>query len=153
VLRGKTASLFRWATGTGARLGGASLHDQDRLGTFGELVGMAFQLVDDALDYSSETTQKTALADLRDGKMTLPLVLTLERDPALIATVRRIHRGDDAPLAEVRAKVLQSGACEETRELADAHTKRALEVLRAAPQSQARSLLEDVVGRLATRNG
>jgi octaprenyl-diphosphate synthase len=153
VLRGKTASLFRWATSTGARLGGASSNDQDRFGTFGELVGMAFQLVDDALDYASETTHKTALADLRDGKMTLPLVLTLERNPGLIQMVRRIHRGDDEPLAEVRAKVLEGGACDETRELADAHTSRALEVLRAVPQSRARTLLEDVVARLAHRSG
>jgi octaprenyl-diphosphate synthase len=153
VLRGKTASLFRWATRTGARLGGASEDGQERLGTFGELVGMAFQLVDDALDYASEVTQKTALADLRDGKMTLPLVLALERSPELIQQVRQIRGGDDAPLAEVRRRVLESGACDEVRHLADAKTARALEVLRTVPDSVARSLLEDVVAQLAARNG
>ncbi len=81
ILRGKTASLFRWATGTGARLGGAGSTDQERLQTVGELVGMAFQLVDDSLDYSSEVSGKTTLADLREGKMTLPLVLAIERSP------------------------------------------------------------------------
>jgi octaprenyl-diphosphate synthase len=151
VLRGKTASLFRWATATGARLGGADELDQERLGTVGELVGMAFQLVDDALDYSSENPDKTALADLRDGKMTLPLVLAIERHPELLSAVRRIHRGEDAPLAEVRRQVVESGACEEVRKLAEGKTARALEVLRSIPKSNARALLEDVVSSLAQR--
>jgi octaprenyl-diphosphate synthase len=153
VLRGKTASLFRWAASTGARLGGARVDDQERLGTFGELVGMAFQLVDDALDYASESTQKTALADLRDGKMTLPLVLALERRPELIHAVRRIHKGDDMPLAEVRKAVVETGACDDVRKLASATTDRALAVLCAVPESAARALLEDVVAQLARRNG
>jgi octaprenyl-diphosphate synthase len=151
VLRGKTASLFRFATSTGARLGGASEADQERLGLFGELVGMAFQLVDDALDYGDDSTHKTPLSDLRDGKMTLPLVLALEQSPDLIHAVRKIHEGDDTPLASVRERVLASGACEEVRRLADAKTARALEVLRAMPRSQARNLLEEVVAGLSQR--
>lgn len=153
VLRGKTASLFRFATSAGARLGGASEADQERLGLFGELVGMAFQLVDDALDYAGESTRKTALSDLRDGKMTLPLVLTVERYPDLLAAVRLIHRGDDAPIQDVRRRVLESGACEEVRKLAEAKTERALEVLSAIPRSQARTLLEEVAGGLSHRTG
>jgi octaprenyl-diphosphate synthase len=152
VLRGKTASLFRWATRTGARLGGASVDDQERLGTVGELVGMAFQLVDDALDYSSDSPEKTALADLRDGKMTLPLVLALERTPDLIGAVRRVHRGDDASLADIRARVVATGSCDEVRRLAEAKTARALEILRAAPKTEARTLLEGVVSKLAERS-
>ena len=152
VLRGKTASLFRWATSTGARLGGGSEADQERLGTVGELVGMAFQLVDDSLDYTNECSDKTALADLRDGKMTLPLVLAIERNPDLVGSVLRVHRGEDASLAEVRQLVLESGACDEVRRLANAQTARALDILRAAPKSEARRLLEDVVSKLAERS-
>lgn len=153
VLRGKTASLFQWTTSTGARLAGASPEDQERLGTFGELVGMAFQLVDDALDYTSETTKKNALADLRDGKMTLPLVLALERKPELIEPVRRIHGGDDAPLSEVRRRVIETGACDDVRKLAAQSTTRALQVLASVRESPARTLLENVVAELANRSG
>jgi octaprenyl-diphosphate synthase len=153
VLRGKTASLFQWTTSTGARLAGASVEDQERLGTFGELVGMAFQLVDDALDYTSEATTKTALADLRDGKMTLPLVLALERRPELIEAVRRIHGGDDAPLPEVRRRVIETGACDDVRKLAAQSTTRALQVLASVRESPARTLLESVVAELANRSG
>ncbi|MBM4362430.1 MAG: polyprenyl synthetase family protein [Deltaproteobacteria bacterium] len=152
VLRGKTASLFRWAARTGARVGGAAEIDQERLAAVGELVGMGFQLIDDALDYSSDETEKTAAADLRDGKLTLPLVLALERDPELVHPVTRIHRGDDSPLAEVRRRVVASGACDEVRRIADAHTDRALESLRLVPRSPARDLLEETIVRLARRN-
>lgn len=151
ILRGKTASLFRWATGTGARLGGASSSDQESLETFGELIGMAFQLVDDVLDYTSDGADKTPLADLRDGKMTLPLVLALERDADLIHAVRRIYRGDDAPLAEVCGSVIDSGACDEVRRIAHAHTTRALEVLHRVPRSAPRAMLESVVADLDLR--
>jgi octaprenyl-diphosphate synthase len=153
VLRGKTASLFQWTTSTGARLSGASAEDQERLGTFGELVGMAFQLVDDALDYTSETTKKTALADLKDGKMTLPLVLALERKPELIEPVRRIHGGDEGPLSEVRQRVIETGACDDVRKLAAQNTTRALQVLASVRESPARTLLENVVAELANRSG
>jgi len=151
ILRGKTASLFRFATSVGARLGGASDADQERLGLVGELVGMAFQLVDDALDYRHESTHKTALSDLRDGKMTLPLVLTLEKHPELLAAVRAIHRGDDVPIDEVRSRVLESGACEEVRKLAESKTARALSVLAAVPRSSARSLFEELIDGLSHR--
>ncbi|HVW30647.1 MAG TPA: polyprenyl synthetase family protein [Polyangiaceae bacterium] len=152
VLRGKTASLFRFATSVGARLGGAAEADQERFGLVGELVGMAFQLVDDALDYRHESTNKTALSDLRDGKMTLPLVLMLEKHPELLSAVRAIHRGDDAPIEAVRRRVLESGACEEVRKLAETKTARALSVLASVPRSDARSLLEELVGGLSHRD-
>jgi octaprenyl-diphosphate synthase len=152
ILLGKTASLFRWTTATGARLGGASATDQERFGTIGELVGVAFQLVDDSLDYSNEVSEKTALADLRDGKMTLPLVLAVERAPDLAESVRRVHRGDDASLSEVRRRVVESGACDEVRRLADEKTARALDILAQVPKSEARSLLEDVIAKLAGRS-
>lgn len=152
ILQGKTASLFRWATGTGARLGGASTTDQGNLETFGELVGMAFQLVDDVLDYTSDGADKTPLADLRDGKMTLPLVLALESNPDLLHPVRRIHRGDDTPLGEVCARVIESGACEEVRRIAHGHTVKALEVLHRVPRSAPRTMLESIVADLDLRN-
>lgn len=151
ILRGKTASLFRWATSTGARLGGASPGQQESLATFGELVGMAFQLVDDVLDYTSDGADKTPLADLRDGKMTLPLVLALERNAELIDPVRRIYRGDDEPLDEVCRSVVESGACDEVRRAAHAHTARALEVLQQVPRSTPRAMLELVVADLDQR--
>lgn len=151
ILRGKTASLFRWATSTGAQLGGAIDVDQDRLGAFGELLGMAFQLVDDALDYTSSDPDKTPLADLREGKPTLPLVLAAQRSPELVEPVRRIHAGDDSGIADISRRVVQSGACEEVRGRAARYTERALAILDSVRPSSARSLLKEVALELVER--
>src|SRR5687768_9594594 len=64
VLRDKTASLFAWSARTGAHLGGAGPAIEDKMASFGERLGIAFQLVDDVLDYSGERTGKTLLVDL-----------------------------------------------------------------------------------------
>lgn len=151
VLRGKTASLFAWAARVGARLGGGSELDQARLARFGERMGIAFQLVDDVLDYAGERSGKTLLADLREGKLTLPLVLAATRRPELIEPLRRIHAGDQAPVAQVSEIVLESGACDEVRRRARDCTDRAVAELRALPPSPARSLLELVTYQLAER--
>jgi octaprenyl-diphosphate synthase len=152
ILRGKTASLFAWATATGARIAGASTEDRERFGVFGELVGMAFQLVDDVLDYASEVTEKTRLGDLREGKLTLPLVVALERDPALLESVKRVHAGDDGPLDMIRERVLRSNACQDVRRLADDYTARAVAVLGETQAGDGRRVLEAVAEQLARRS-
>ena len=152
ILRGKTASLFRWATATGARIGGAPPVEEERLAQFGEEVGMAFQLVDDVLDYEGDGTDKTFCADLREGKLTLPLVLAVQRDPRLVDPLRTIHGGDDAPVEEVRGRVLAAGVCADVRRRAADHTSRAVGVLRRAPPGPARALLESVALELVARH-
>jgi octaprenyl-diphosphate synthase len=151
ILRDKTASLFRFATSAGARLGGAS-HEQARpLSDFGEALGIAFQLVDDALDYTGEETGKTLFADLREGKITLPLVLAVEKVPALGALLQQIHDGDDSIVDEVRRAVMASGVCAEVRRRAREFTHRALKSLSPLPATRARALLESVALELADR--
>ncbi len=81
VIERKSASLMAAACSVGARLGGVTRAEQRRLGAFGHEFGLAFQLRDDALDYSAGETQlgKAPFTDLREGKVTLPLLLTLKR--------------------------------------------------------------------------
>lgn len=151
ILRGKTASLFSWATRTGARLGGAGRRDQERLGCFGERLGIAFQLVDDVLDYSGEQTGKTLLADLTEGKLTLPLVLAVARVPELLEPLSRIHAGDREPVDQVSRVVVECGACDEVRRRACEHTRRAVDELETLVPGPARTLLEGVAYQLAER--
>jgi octaprenyl-diphosphate synthase len=152
ILLDKTASLFAWATRVGARVAGAPAEIEHSLARFGELLGMSFQLVDDVLDYSSERTGKTSLADLREGKLTLPLVLAVERRPELRDPVARIHAGDGAgELERVRAAVLECGACDEARRRAGQYTDLAVAALRGVEPGPARSLLEGVAWELAGR--
>jgi octaprenyl-diphosphate synthase len=151
VLRGKTASLFVWATRMGAMTGGANAEEQAALADFGGELGMAFQLVDDVLDYVGEDSGKTLLADLGEGKLTLPLVLALERVPRLLGAVRRIHAGDRGPVGEVSRVVGESGACDEVRRRAAEHTRRGVKALERIGDSPARRLLQSVAEQLVQR--
>lgn len=76
---GKTAALFASACEAGAELGGASAKEVRALREYGRLLGLAFQIVDDVLDYSGDATQmgKPIGADLRNGNITLPVILYL----------------------------------------------------------------------------
>lgn len=151
ILRDKTASLFSWATRSGARIAGASPEDQERLAGFGERLGIAFQLVDDVLDYSGEQTGKTLLNDLREGKLTLPLVLAVARMPELVHALRRIYAGDREPVQAVSRAVVESGACDEVRRRASVYTQEAVEDLSSVAAGPARVLLEHVAHELAAR--
>ncbi|HTQ70534.1 MAG TPA: polyprenyl synthetase family protein [Acidocella sp.] len=79
VIRGKTAALFAAAAQVGGVIAGASAQDCEALQSFGMDLGMAFQLVDDALDYAADQAQlgKTVGDDFREGKLTYPVILAL----------------------------------------------------------------------------
>ena len=80
IIQQKTASLLGVSSALGALSVGASREDVDRMRKFGEAIGMAFQIQDDILDYSrSAQTGKPANNDLREGKITLPLIEVLEQ--------------------------------------------------------------------------
>jgi octaprenyl-diphosphate synthase len=151
IVLDKTASLFVWATRTGARMGGASPAEQAWMAAFGEHIGLAFQLVDDVLDYVGKETGKTLLTDLREGKPTLPLVLAVRRAPELLERVRRLHAGEPVPVEDISRDVVESGACEEVRARAAEATLRALESLSRLPPSPARLLLEQFARELGDR--
>jgi octaprenyl-diphosphate synthase len=152
ILSDKTASLFRLAAWSGATLGGASAQEREALAEFGERLGMAFQLVDDVLDYSSVTSGKTLCADLIEGKVTLPLVLAAKNDAKLLDCVMRIRDGLHDEIGALRAKVLGSGACDMVRQRARQETQHALLALERVPDSPARSLLRGIARQLAVRD-
>lgn len=157
ILREKTASLFQFATAGGARLAGGTPLVQRALGEFGERLGMAFQLVDDVLDYAGEDTGKTLGADLIEGKVTLPLVLAVQTDALqgdgnltqLIEAVR--SNPEPSAVEELRQRVVASGACELVRRRASAETDAAVAALASLPDSPARRLLTSVAQKLAQR--
>jgi octaprenyl-diphosphate synthase len=153
VLRDKTASLFSFATRSGALMAGASPEHAEALAEFGEHLGIAFQLIDDAIDYDGDSTGKTLHADLIEGKMTLPLVLAIADDPSLQDLVAQIHAGDGAPVAEVSRRVVASGALKEVRARAKERTQRAIAALGRVPASPSRMLLEVVASEMTRRSG
>jgi octaprenyl-diphosphate synthase len=151
ILRDKTASLFRFAARAGASLAGASERDQALLSDFGECLGMAFQLVDDLLDYTGSSTGKTMFADLAQGKLTLPLVLAVQQSPDLISELQQIRAGERAAVESLRQRVIASGVCDRVLKRALGYTSRAIEHLTQLPPSAPRSLLQSVAQQLADR--
>jgi octaprenyl-diphosphate synthase len=153
IVRGKTASLFEWAARAGATCAGAPSEGRNALGEFGARMGLAFQLVDDAIDYCGDprAAGKSLLADLKEGKLTLPLIRTLAKDPCLRADVNASRAGDVEAAFRVAAAVRRSGACEDVRTLAREESARALQPLESLPPSQGKTLLAAVARELAAR--
>jgi octaprenyl-diphosphate synthase len=91
VIRYKTAKLFEAAGEVGAILAGADASVQSAMAAYGRHLGTAFQLVDDALDYSGDSAElgKTVGDDLREGKATLPLIYLLQKGNREVKTVVR----------------------------------------------------------------
>jgi octaprenyl-diphosphate synthase len=153
ILEDKTASLFGWSARAGALVGGATSGETEALGRFGEHMGVAFQLVDDALDYAGDTAEmgKALLSDLGEGKVTLPLVLALAREPSLAAWLASAREGNvDAALALGNA-VRCMDVCDDVRRRAVSETDRALSALAEVRPSPAHEMLRDLAIELTAR--
>ncbi len=152
IVRDKTASLFRWAARSGARAARASEREIDALGDFGAHLGVAFQLVDDALDYADGGTGKDVFADLREGKLTLPLLRAVAGRDDLTALLAHAREGDTAAASKLLIAVRASRAVEEARGAARSETAAALASLDLLPRSPARDLLAAVARDLTLRS-
>ena len=147
IVEGKTASLFRWAMLAGARSTNLGEKAEGALDRYGLHLGVAFQLIDDELDFRTGTG-KDPLVDLREGKMTYPLVVAIERRPALQSEMERALRpesSDRSDFERIGEAIRETGALVATRKLAEEHANRALEALTVLPEGPPRDALETVV--------
>ena len=148
VVEGKTAALFRWAMFAGARAGGLESESCKALERYGLHLGVAFQLIDDHLDYAGDgsTIGKTPFTDLREGKMTHPVIIALERDPSLQSVLEELVASsvDEVPKAaksQLLSALTHTGALESTRELAIREADEACLALEGLPEGRARDAL------------
>jgi octaprenyl-diphosphate synthase len=156
LIRSKTASLMRTACELGA-LSGARRY-RDALGNFGESLGMAFQIADDLLDYREEegTTGKPSGLDLREHKVTLPLIHALrEMSSASRREVERLFESDaasDHDIASVAKIVDENGGFEYARERGDEYAEKAREALADLPDTVARRALTASISYVMERH-
>jgi len=150
VIKAKTATLFQAAAEVGAIAGGADETGRAAMRTYGLELGLAFQIVDDVLDYRGESGAmgKNTGDDLREGKMTLPVILTLrEANPAereiIAASLGNVDTSESA-LAQVIAIMERHNAFGRSVEQARAHVGRARAALAGVPQSEMRNILSDI---------
>ena len=151
VIQAKTAALFSAAAEIGAVITGRSASEQAALRIYGTNIGFAFQLIDDALDYSGEAARlgKRVGDDFREGKITLPVVLSYRRGSSEERAFwrRTLQDGaiEDADLDEAIALMLRHNAIEETIERACLYGKEAREALHVFPKSEARTALLNAI--------
>jgi octaprenyl-diphosphate synthase len=145
VIERKTAALFAAACKGPAILKGHPAEIQQSLESYGRHLGIAFQMVDDVLDYTGdpETTGKQVGDDLNEGKPTLPLIHTMtagsDDDAALIKSA--LAEKSSERLDEVIAAVKRSGGIDYTQSQAQMHRQQALSALNHLPDSSATSAL------------
>jgi octaprenyl-diphosphate synthase len=138
----KTACLFSGCARLGATLGGFDEPSEDALAAYGRYAGLAFQLVDDLLDFtaSSEQLGKPVLSDLKEGKVTLPLIYAIENGHhearEMVARVLEEKEFHSVQPETLVAFVRNSGALERARNLAHDYARRAKECLNGAGDSE-----------------
>ena len=149
IIRQKTASLIASACASGA----ASSQDDptviDRMHSFGEKIGMAFQIKDDLLDFGEESTGKPKGIDIKEKKLTLPLIYALgQTSPSARRRIlRRIKRDSESKdtFQSVYELILQEGGLEYARNKMLAYRQEAMAILHSFPENPARQSLEDLV--------
>jgi octaprenyl-diphosphate synthase len=158
IITGKTAYLIQSACEFGVIAAGASERLRSAARSFGLNLGIAFQLVDDALDYTSgtDTSGKPLGGDLREGKFTLPLLLYLESlpDEERQATIRELTDADLNPARQDRiiAEIASKGFADQTRDAAKSYLALASQALDVLPVCLEKNLLGAMVDFVLTRD-
>jgi len=158
ISRRKTACLFSACLRLGAVLGRRPAAEEDRLADFGLQVGMAFQIIDDLLDFTAkpERLGKPVVNDLREGKVTLPLVYALQDGSTgareKVDTVLKEKGFVSVAAAEIAALVRHSGAVEHTRQRAEEFVAEASTCLETFPDSPYKRALETIPQFVLTRD-
>lgn len=155
VIRSKTAKLFEASARLAALLAGSSAAVERHCAEYGQALGTAFQVIDDVLDYDGDVLEmgKNLGDDLREGKVTLPLIIAMQRGTeAERLTIRQaIETGGTGQMTEIIAIVQQTGALQATRDAAAAEALRALNALQTLPQNPYSDALEQLASQLLVR--
>jgi octaprenyl-diphosphate synthase len=154
----KTACLFSVCARLGAVASHADGHTQERLGEYAWNLGMAFQLVDDVLDFTAreKTLGKPVGGDLREGKVTLPLVYALDvstaGERALVETILRQRNYDEVPFSRILALLKKYRGVERVKERAQAFTDKARQIISQFPESPYQRALLSVTELVTERD-
>jgi geranylgeranyl pyrophosphate synthase len=153
-ISGKTASLFATAAEGGAMIAGTRPDWTERLRTYGENIGMAFQIVDDILDFAGDEEEmgKPVGSDLMQGTLTLPALLLIERYPNN-NPVKRLFSGRQRAESLRRSieMIRESDILEESTNVALDFRDRALAAIEPLPQSEAKDALVEVANWVMQR--
>ena len=157
IITAKTASLIASCCATGAASAGADAEMIKRMHDFGEAVGIAFQIKDDLFDYEqTEQTGKPRGIDIKEHKMTLPLIYALQQSDKtgkrfMITTVKS-YSEDKERVEKVIRMVMELGGLEYARKKMLAYQEKAFQLLDPLPESEYKSSLVSLVRFTTERN-
>ncbi len=148
VIKGKTAALFAAACEVGPLIADAGVNDARIMAEYGMNLGIAFQIADDVLDYSAnrEKLGKTVGDDFREGKMTAPVILALQKandeERAFWKRTMEDKQQEDSDLVRAQSILSRHGALQGGLALARDYAQKAREALAEAPDSPLRATLD-----------
>ena len=156
VIQGKTAMLFEASSHAGAVLAQATSEQEEALRLYGHHIGMAFQLVDDVLDYvgNAEDLGKNVGDDLAEGKPTLPLIFAMQNaDEDSAKMIRQaIRKGGTDELPQIIKIVQACGAIDYTNQKAKDHVDQAKQAISILEDTPAKAALEGLADLAISRN-
>jgi octaprenyl-diphosphate synthase len=155
IIRQKTATLIAACCGIGAASVGASAEEIEKMRKFGELIGIAFQIKDDLFDYTDAKIGKPTGIDIKEQKMTLPLIHALNTSSDterkwLLNSVKKYNK-DKKRVKEIIAFVKEKGGIEYTFEKMRSYQSKALEILNTYPESPYKDSLLTMVNYVIER--
>lgn len=157
VIDRKTAGLISAACQVGAILGGGSNAQEEALRDYGHNLGIAFQLIDDTLDYTGDAEElgKPVGNDIQEGKATLPFIFALRSGTAAVKKrLMEIFSAEKVPstdFLELKELVTRSGGIEYTRRLAMDHIERAKKAIEVFPTHPTKEILRDMADYVVCR--
>ena len=155
IIRQKTATLIAACCAIGAASVGAAAKEIERMRKFGEIIGTAFQMKDDLFDYSEAKIGKPTGIDIKEQKMTLPLIHTLntcsKKDKKWLINSVKNHNKDKKRVKDVIAFVKNNGGIEYTIAKMNEYHQNALSLLNDYPDSPYKKSLTDMVNYVIER--
>ena len=155
IIRQKTATLISACCGIGAASVGASNETIQQMRKFGEYIGIAFQIKDDLFDYTEDKIGKPTGIDIKEQKMTLPLIYTLNtctaKDKAWIINSIKKHNKDKQRVKEVIDFVKENGGLEYTITKMNDYRSKALAILETYPESAYKKSLLQMIDYVVER--
>jgi geranylgeranyl pyrophosphate synthase len=152
----KTASLFETASAAAGLLTPVSAEEYELLRQYGYQIGMAFQMVDDILDFTGEqaTMGKPVASDLRQGLITLPAIYYLESNPSeqYLQEMLESNFYDEERIAKILAAIRSSGAIQKSLDEANQAIEHGLKALRQLPDTPERRSLDDLAHYIVERD-
>ena len=154
AISGKTAELFKLSAREGAHFGGANQEIVRLSGKIGYYIGMAFQILDDILDYTADEKElnKPVLEDLDKGVYSLPLLLAMKKEPELFKAIlnkkEKITKEDKQKVAQM---VISQDGVEIARDIAKRYTQKAISAIQELPKSKNQKQLLQLTKQLLKR--